>query len=78
MTTTFKVRVNHGVLEPLEKIDLPEWQGLTVTIKEKTAKKKDKWYIPSVSDEEQKEIEEILKKPDCHIIDHEKNITVKI
>ncbi|MBF0531335.1 MAG: hypothetical protein HQK55_19105 [Deltaproteobacteria bacterium] len=38
----------------------------------------DPWYIPPVSDEEQKEIEELLKNPDCHIVASEETITLKI
>ena len=32
MSGTIRVRVNSGVLEPLEKVDLPEGKEVTVTI----------------------------------------------
>jgi len=37
---TIRARVKHGVLEPLEKVDLPEGTEVTVTIVE-TGKKRD-------------------------------------
>lgn len=32
MSKTFHARVNHGVLEPIEKISLPEGSEVTVTV----------------------------------------------
>jgi predicted DNA-binding antitoxin AbrB/MazE fold protein len=80
VTKTFKARVSHGLLEPMEKIDLPEGLEITITISaseiEKAAEKKNKWYIPPVSDEEQEEIEDILKNPDCHIVAFEESVKI--
>ncbi|MBF0525648.1 MAG: hypothetical protein HQK56_11185 [Deltaproteobacteria bacterium] len=35
-------------------------------------------HIPYASDEEQKEIEEELKDPECHIVSSEEIVTIKI
>ncbi|MBF0495192.1 MAG: hypothetical protein HQK58_01240 [Deltaproteobacteria bacterium] len=35
-------------------------------------------HIPYASDEEQKEIEEELKDPECHILSSEEIVTIKI
>jgi predicted DNA-binding antitoxin AbrB/MazE fold protein len=38
MTTTFKARFTNGVIEPLEKIDLPEGSEFTINVTEEVLK----------------------------------------
>ncbi|KJR40285.1 Uncharacterized protein MCHI_003827 [Candidatus Magnetoovum chiemensis] len=64
---TIKARFCGGKIEFLEEPDIPDGAEVLVTF-ERTLEEKDKWHIPIVSDEEQKEMEEILKDPDCHIV----------
>ncbi|MBF0564696.1 MAG: antitoxin family protein [Nitrospirae bacterium] len=49
MTITFEVKVSHGLLEPLEQVDLPEGEKLTVTVinKAETAHPKETGEQPS-------------------------------
>ena len=63
--TTLKLRIDENVLERVLEF-LKTLPDKTVEIIQQN--EKEIWDIPSVSDEEQKEIEEHLKNPDCDMI----------
>ena len=63
--TTLKLRIDENVLERVLEF-LKTLPDKTVEIIQQN--EKEIWDIPSVSDKEQKEIEEDLKNPDCEVI----------
>ena len=70
--TTLKLRINENVLERVLEF-LKTLPDETVEIVQQN-NDKETWDIPLVSDEEQKEIEEDLKNPDCEIIVHKETV----
>ncbi|MGR3178174.1 MAG: antitoxin family protein [Candidatus Anammoxibacter sp.] len=45
MVKTIKARFSHGVITPLEKIDIPDGQELKVTIEQKPSKVEDESFL---------------------------------
>ncbi|MCI4626319.1 MAG: hypothetical protein L3V56_10210 [Candidatus Magnetoovum sp. WYHC-5] len=73
---TVKVKFSKGSLELIEKANIPEDIEFTIEVPESEEEAIDKWHIHFVSEEEQQEIEELLKNLDCHIVAYEETVEI--